>query len=568
MPPVSTRRRYRQPVFLSALVLLIGVGVVTVLGVRSLGRSTAWVMHTYETINQITQAQSSMRAVETHARGYRLTGNPLLRTDYQAARPLARQALEGLVNAIEVDPLQLRRALEVRSLATAHLDELERLIEVQAAQGREAAQSAMDVESSIARTRSLAAVSEQMLAHEFALLAQRQASSDRNVALLLAFVVLGIGLALSLLWLLIWDLARENSRSRLLEREAREAMGRLEQAHALSELLSEQRRALSVYAGLLQSCNNLDEAMELTASTLQQLVPHGGGRCYVGRQSGDYFESAADFGHASVSSSDLLRNEECWALRRGQPHHTDGTVGRMRCAHLDPGTSLAGISTLCVPLVAQGASLGLLHVNAPSGGGPGDNDAQMIQSIAEQLGMAMANLQLRETLRVQSLRDPLTGLFNRRYLEENMQRELQRCERQGLPLSLLMIDVDHFKAFNDRHGHAAGDAALAHVGRTMQTQIRSEDLACRYGGEEFTVVLPETDVRVARERAEAIRAAVSSTTLVHLRRTLGPVTVSIGVATFPGDGTTPEVLFEVADASLYRAKAEGRDRVVHAAATT
>ncbi len=567
MPSSHARRRYRQPVFLFALVLLIGVGVATVLGVGSLDRSTVRVAHSYEVINQIGQAKSSMRAVETDARGYRLTGNPQLRADYQAARPQARQALEGLVSATRDDPLQLRHALEIRSLATAHLDELQRLMEFQEALGKEAAQSAMDVESTIARTRRLADVAQQMLAYERVLLAQRRASSARNIDLLLAFVVLGMGLALAMLWLLIRDLARENTRSRLLEREARDSIEHLEQARALSELLSEQRRALSVYAGLLQSCNNRDEAMELTASTLQQLIPHGGGRCYVSRQSGDFFESAADFGHASVSSSDLLRNEDCWALRRGQPHHTDGTAGRMRCAHLDPGTSLVGISTLCVPLVAQGASLGLLHVNAPSGGGPGDNDASMIESIAEQLAMAMANLQLRETLRVQSLRDPLTGLFNRRYLEENLQRELQRCERRGLPLSLLMIDVDHFKQFNDSHGHAAGDAVLAHVGRTMQTLIRSEDVACRYGGEEYTVVLPETDVGVAIERAEAIRAAVASTTLVHLRRTLGPVTVSIGVATVPDDGTTPEVLFELADASLYRAKAEGRDRVVHAAAT-
>lgn len=566
--PTSRLQQFRKPLFYLSLLLLAGVGVATVLGVRSLDSSNAWVEHTYEVINGIEEAQATMRAAESSARGYRLSGNPALEQEYLSSVPAATTALEALVEAVDDNPAQQQRAMRAQALALAHLDELQRLIEIQDAQGKEAAQAAMRIDASIQRTRELSALTDAMHAEEVRLLDQRRAASSRNVRLLLAFVVLGIGLALALLWLMIRNLARENRRSRMLEQEAREAVVRLEEARALSERLSEQRRALSVYAGLLQSCHNLDEAMELTASTLKQLVPHAGGRCYIGRASGNFFETAADFGRESIASSDLLRNEDCWALRRGQPHHTDGNEGRMRCAHLDAGTSLAGISTLCVPLIAQGNSLGLLHVNAPSGGGPGDNDAELVESVAEQLAMAMANLQLRETLRVQSLRDPLTGLFNRRYLEENLQRELLRCERRGLPLSLLMIDVDHFKQFNDQHGHAAGDAVLAHVGRTLQSLIRNEDLACRYGGEEFTVVLPETDAAVAIQRAEAMRAAISSSTVLHLRKTLGPVTASIGVAAFPSDGATPEVLFEIADASLYRAKAEGRDRVVYAAATT
>ncbi|MGI8560259.1 MAG: diguanylate cyclase [Luteimonas sp.] len=565
--PTSRRQSFRKPLLYLSLLLLAGVGMAMVLGVRSLDSNNAWVEHTFEVINTIEKVEATMRGAESAARGYRLSGNDALKQEYLSTVPAAIRALNALVESVGDNPTQQQHALQAQALATARFGELQQLIDIQDAQGKEAAQAAMRIETSIERMRRLSALTDAMHAEELRLLEQRRASSARSVQLLLAFVVLGIGLALVLLWIMIRSLASENRRGRELEREARESIVRLEEARALSERLSEQRRALSVYAGLLQSCHNLDEAMELTASTLKQLVPHAGGRCYVGRASGNFFETAADFGREAIASSDLLRNEDCWALRRGQPHHTDGSEGRMRCAHLDAGTSLAGISTLCVPLIAQGASLGLLHVNAPSDGGPGDNDAQLIESVAEQLAMAMANLQLRETLRMQSLRDPLTGLFNRRYLEENLQRELLRCERRGLPLSLLMLDVDHFKQFNDQHGHAAGDAVLAHVGRTLQSMVRNEDLACRYGGEEFTVVLPETDADVAIQRAEAMRAAISASTLLHLRKTLGPVTVSIGVASFPVDGATPEVLLELADASLYRAKAEGRDRVVHAAAT-
>lgn len=569
MPPRPSRfRAVRMPLFVASLLLLAGVGAAAVLGVRAMTRSSFWVEHTYAVIASVAEAESAMRLTETNARGYRLTGHPVMRAEYLAALPRAEEAMDALVSGTADDPAQQARARGARAAASSHLAELQRLMDVQDAQGKEAAQAAMRTEHSIKRTRNFNALTGEMRDHEVSLLSQRRDASGASVQRLLAFVVLGIALSLSLLLALAANLASENRRSRRLEQEARDAITGLRAASALGERLSEQRHALSVYAGLLQSCQSLDEAMELTSATLQQLVPGTGGRCYVQRPSGNLFEAAADFGEAEVASSDFLRNDECWALRRGQPHHVDGHSTSMRCQHVEAGVSLAGIATLCVPLMAQGVSLGLLHASGPADGGPGDNDALLIESVAEQLGMAIANLQLRETLRLQSLRDPLTGLFNRRYLEENLQRELVRCERKGLPLSLLMIDVDHFKQFNDQHGHAAGDAVLAHVGRAMQSVVRNEDLACRYGGEEFTVVLPEVDAAVAIERAEAIRAAISASTVQHLRKTVGPVTASIGVASFPPDGSTPQVLFEFADAALYRAKAEGRNRVVHAAAST
>lgn len=568
MPASASRLRpYRKPALALALLLLLGVGAAMVWGVRSLERSTQWVEHTYQVLQQIEAARSSLHSAESGARGYRLTGHGALQAEYLASAPQVEQALSELIEITADRPMQQQRARSIRDVASAHLAELQRLIDIQNERGRAAAQAATRIADSVRREQRLATLTTAMREEELRLLAERRSASAGDVRLLLAFVMSGIALSLALLWAMVWNLSRENRRSRRLESEARDAVLKLEQAQTIGDRLSGQRHALSVYAGLLQSCQNLDEAMELTAGTLQQLVPHADGRCYVGRQSRDFFETAANFGRETVASSDLLKPVECWGLRRGQPHHTDGNAGHMRCTHLDPGASLTGVSTLCVPLVAQGDMLGLLHANAPSSSGPGDNDADLIVSVGEQLAMALANLRLRDTLRVQSLRDPLTGLFNRRYLEENLLRELHRCQRRGLPLSLLMIDVDHFKQFNDQHGHAAGDAVLAHVGRTLQSLIRNEDIACRYGGEEFTVVLPEADTRVAMDRAETIRNAIASTTILHLRKTLGPVTASVGIATFPSDGATPEVLFELADASLYRAKAEGRNRVVHAGAT-
>ena len=175
--------------------------------------------------------------------------------------------------------------------------------------------------------------------------------------------------------------------------------------------------------------------------------------------------------------------------------------------------------------------------------------------------MTLATLSLQDRLRQQSIRDPLSGLYNRRYLEESAQRELTRCGRRGQPLSLLMLDIDHFKKFNDTHGHPGGDALLAQFGQLLQSMTRGEDIACRYGGEEFTLILPEAGSDAAFQRADAIRAAVEAMQVTHLGAALGKVTVSIGVATYPEHGATPDGLMRLADDALYRAKRAGRNRV-------
>lgn len=210
---------------------------------------------------------------------------------------------------------------------------------------------------------------------------------------------------------------------RELERQTREAMHELKDAATRRDRLSEQRRALGANIGLLQSCQNLDEALALTGRVVSELLPEGGGRCYVMRASQNLVESAGEFGTPAVASDDLMPPEACWALRRGQAHRTDAGRTGLRCAHVGPATH-DDEWTLCAPMTAQGATLGLMHVNGRASSGFDQSQVDAIESIGEQLSQTMANLQLRESLRVQSLRDPLTQLYNRRYLEENLFREL------------------------------------------------------------------------------------------------------------------------------------------------
>ena len=175
--------------------------------------------------------------------------------------------------------------------------------------------------------------------------------------------------------------------------------------------------------------------------------------------------------------------------------------------------------------------------------------------------MSIANIRLREALRTQSVKDPLTGLYNRRYLEETLQREIRRAMRAQQSLGVLILDLDYFKKFNDTYGHEAGDAVLREAGGFFARSIRVEDTVCRFGGEEFVIILPTASVEAASARAECIRSKLREMTVHHQGQSLGMITVSVGAAAFPRHGSSPKELLAAADAALYEAKKRGRDRV-------
>jgi diguanylate cyclase (GGDEF)-like protein len=249
---------------------------------------------------------------------------------------------------------------------------------------------------------------------------------------------------------------------------------------------------------------------------------------------------------------------DCWALRRSRPHLIQDTRGGLICSHVRDRLPAA---YLCIPLVAQGEVLGVFHL-AQDDGPIVDDRHQLAVTVAEHVALALSNLRLRESLRSQSVRDPLTDLYNRRYLEEALRLEERRALRSERGLALMMLDIDHFKSFNDKFGHDAGDLVLREFGRLLRSQIRGGDIACRFGGEEFTIILPEITVSDALARAEQIRSAVAEMRLTVRGQPLGALTCSIGVAVFPHHAATIDECLTAADRALYRAKALGRNRTV------
>lgn len=335
------------------------------------------------------------------------------------------------------------------------------------------------------------------------------------------------------------------------------------------EWLNAQIERVTEVSNLLQGAGDRDEALGLFGQVGPQIFAGTRGEVYLYVATGDVLELATSWPEPRDRPRDLAPNT-CWALRRGRVHAVHGSQG-LRCAHLSPGPVA---QTLCVPLTAQGETRGLLHLRwdeEPET--DGHREASVIEAAqaegerlaliaGEQFALALANLELREALRDQAIRDGLTGLYNRRYLDEALERELRRADREGIPVSVLMIDIDRFKAFNDTFGHAAGDAALREVAAMLREVVRAEDLACRYGGEELAVIMAGIDPIRAADRAEEIRARVAAVVFGEDEGRSGHLTVSIGVATAPQHGTSPEQLVGTADEALYRAKAAGRDQVV------
>lgn len=338
----------------------------------------------------------------------------------------------------------------------------------------------------------------------------------------------------------------------------------LERKNRESELLKEM-------GDLLHSCINPQEAGQVVANAAEELFPRTSGALFTLAGGRELFEAGVSWGPAQLGER-LFSADECWALRRGRTHWIDDVTHGPRCGHLGPDARGASV---CVPMIAQGEALGVFHVqqmvfaNEPHlpQVDPVKNMQQLVESVSEHVALALANLRLRETLRNQSFRDPLTGLFNRRYMESTLNRELLRASRKGRPLGLIMMDVDHFKRFNDQYGHTAGDALLRELSSFLQRNTRGDDVACRFGGEEFVLILPETSLEITRHRAEQIRAGIGSVAIRHEGKELDPLTLSLGVAAYPENSSDPAILIDTADAALYRAKAAGRNRVEVAAAT-
>ncbi len=334
---------------------------------------------------------------------------------------------------------------------------------------------------------------------------------------------------------------------------------------AVAESAGATRRTylLSAIAEMLQSAADREDADDILRAGVAKLLPGLGGALYCFNNSRDRLDLSTAWPGAGdgprPEAPDHIASGICWAIKRGKPHRNLGEPGALRCRHCLPGTS-----SLEIPMAARGELYGLLELTAS--GDDADQRLgearQIAGALADAMSLALSSIALREQLRNQALRDPLTGLYNRRFMEEMLDRSVQDAERRRAPLSAMMIDLDHFKMLNDQFGHATGDAVLRQVATTVMAVLRGSDVACRYGGEELAVLMPDCDMDLALAKAEQIRSAIAG---ISRDGRVPPITASLGVASRPETAARAEDLLSQADTALYAAKQQGRDRVVAAA---
>jgi diguanylate cyclase (GGDEF)-like protein len=311
---------------------------------------------------------------------------------------------------------------------------------------------------------------------------------------------------------------------------------------------------------LLQSCVSRDEVFAAALGFAPKIFPTVRGAVALLNGERTLAEIIGSWSDCLLPAMDF-EPISCWALRTGHPHLVLAGDITARCAHA------TGVNNtyLCVPILAQGETLGILHFQSTDAAPQLEaSELSFKTTFAGQLGLSIANIRLRDALRTQSVRDALTGLYNRRYLEEVLDREVRRAGRAAQTLGILMLDLDHFKRFNDTYGHDAGDAVLREAAAFLLKNVRAEDFVCRFGGEEFVIILPTAGLEGSRNRGERVRSKMRELTIMHQGKSLGMVTFSVGVASFPEHGTSPKELMAAADAALYQAKRGGRDRVVTA----
>ncbi len=373
--------------------------------------------------------------------------------------------------------------------------------------------------------------------------------------------VLLVFLAMGSWWLARTQAIRKQIQEQIVlnSRQLASTVKRLETYNRRSRLLNEMIE-------FLQASNTTDEVYEVIARYAQEIFPDSPGSLNICNSAG-MTKAVATWGSPFLGLP-VFEQCSCWALRRGKIYLQEDSGQELGCHHF---SSPPEYGYMCVPMIGRGKVVGMLNLqfdpdlrSLPEDERQGQLEflRQLTLTLTKQLSLSLANIDLRDTLHRQSIRDPLTGLLNRRYMEEALTKEVSRAKRHKLPLTVIMVDIDHFKKINDTYGHDAGDAVLQALGRLLANHCRKEDIVCRYGGEEFIIIMPGAFLKDAVQRAEKLRTLVENEfRVLYDEQVLRNITISLGVAAMPEHGSTGEAVVRAADAALYHAKSEGRNRV-------
>jgi len=529
--------------FIGAVLFTLGAGAVLYVNTQNLTAAAERVQHTQEVLSSLQRASLLSERILYRSRLFTLDKDD---DDLNLARSAANNLVTSSVHIhtlVADNPAQNTNAQSLSACATRLSDMMIRF-------SRDAALPTVQVQD-CQKTISLMSDQEQLL------LTERTAHSKNRLLTSVSteFFLIPISiLCLIVLFALLLRDAVTLQRNSVAAERVNDDLGRsiraLEETARESELMTACRNEL-------QLCVEVQQVYATAAKSFSRLLPDTSGSLYMINSSRNHVEAVSFWN--DPSHDDFSQPESCCALRSGQPRWRRPGISEIHCAHFN---TTAPERYHCRPIVAYGNTIGLLYLQCENDESVAQVNSHMdaVRQLIQITALAIATLNLRAKLENQSIRDSLTSLFNRHFMQISLEREMARARRRKQIMAVLMLDADHFKQFNDLNGHAAGDAALKAFADVFQSNIRSEDIACRYGGEEFTIILPDTTVKGACDRADSILAAISSLRVTTGHQSFNGFSVSIGIAFFPGDGATADELLQHADSALYDAKHNGRNQ--------
>jgi len=500
---------------------------------------------------------SLLKDAETGQRGYLIGSDEGFLEPYNAGVaeiPAALDDLERHASSKEEKALIAR----IAELTRAKVREMDKTIRVKKAGD---SQAALDMVAS-QRGKHLMDQLRDLLGRQLRVLAEHRNTLREEITVALRYnTALGIGASLASLVLIgcaVFVAARSlNERAQA----ARRSQELAESNAQLAQLAATRAERLSITADMLQALDSVKTPGELARILpvfLRKLLPNTSGAVYIYRNSRDVLELKASWGEGD-GVPEVVFPGDCWGLRLGKVHLASAEHD-LCCEHGGNWLSAHDTQT-CVPMISQGDVIGVLVIAADQQDG-NLLESALVLTLSEQLSLAISNVSLRETLRHQSTVDPLTGLYNRRFFDESLKRELARAQRSKSACSVVMVDLDHFKRINDTYGHEGGDLVLKAAARIITERVRASDVVCRYGGEELVLMLPDCSAQEAAKCAESIRASLTEIVIQHGGQTVTGISASFGVAQWPGTVSSELELVQAADRALYAAKKGGRNRVV------
>lgn len=323
----------------------------------------------------------------------------------------------------------------------------------------------------------------------------------------------------------------------------------LEKKSKTIELISEMGEALP-------KCSSNEEIYEIFYDYMAKLFPKGKARLWIFTNDKTQLHAVKRKNGFPRSIKPSFSPENCMSLQKGETYVYESSSNTPRCLHIEKGI----YGYICTPVSTSDDLFGLISIVFGKSAFSKEN-AIIVSRLAGDIALALTNVKLQETLHELSIRDYLTDLYNRRYMEEMLTQEIARADRQKSQIGLIMLDIDYFKKYNDAYGHEAGDNILIELGKLLKGYFRQGDIICRFGGEEFLIIVPGMTQEQALQKAEGFRKKMKTLRVKAKDQLFREITISLGVSLFPKHGKNARDLLNAADAALYQAKKEGRNRV-------